>query len=269
MDNKELQKISLKFRKEASRFLTSSYPDFIDNLKRFLNFINSDETISQFLLANNVLVFDIENIVKSRKYNERYPSHHISSEEIAFTYQLLTHAANNFKDYYRLSAGYAYGNKFQDHADEFNKVVVYPFVQHITIYLEELAIDLRVDQSTKGINVHLNAENKGIMSFNQDGITNVSDNTFINSDVAEITKMISFIMELLENEVNPSKNKDEIIEVLNDLMAEVNSLNPKRNFILYLLDKVSQLQNVIALGITLSGPIKNLIDMIAQYLSKI
>ena len=267
MDSKELQKLSRNFRIAASRLLNTSYPDAIDNLKRFLNFIDKDDTISRFIAENNNAIFNIDEIIKNKESDDRYPSQYAKSDEIAFTYQLLEYAAENYYEYYQLSKGYAFSNLFKDHADEFNKDVVNPFIQHITTYLEELAIDLRDSQPNKSLSVHLNGENKGLISVNQDGSTIISDNIFNNSDLKNIDELISSISEIIISDKCLGTHKDEMIEILTDIRGELASKKTKRNYVLFLLEKLSQIQNVVNLGITLSGPMKMLYDTIVQYLN--
>lgn len=267
MDIKEIQKLSKNFRIMASRLLNSSYQDAIDDLIRFINFINTDETISNFISENNITKFDVEKIIKDRGYNERYPAQYNKSDEIAFTYQLLKFAAENVKNYYRISNGYSSSRKFQDHNDEFNKVVVKPFIDYILIYIDELYSDLKIDTIAKAINLQITGENKGLISVNQCGISNISSTIINNPDVTEINELIQNILVGIENDKAFDDARDETIEILNEIKDQLRSTSPKKKYLSLLIERLNTIASVITIATTLSGPMKILYELIIKYLA--
>ena len=58
LSENEYKKLSVKFRKIASRFLNSDFEDARDNLDRFLIFIEDCPTIKNFIEENNVSEYD-------------------------------------------------------------------------------------------------------------------------------------------------------------------------------------------------------------------
>jgi hypothetical protein len=269
MDIKDIQKLSKNFRIIASRLLNSGYRDSIDNLIRFTNCIDTDETISNFISKNNNAKFDVEKIIKEKGYSARYPAQYNKSDEIAFTYQLLKYASENCKDYFKISQGYSDSRKLQDHNDEFNKVVVKPFIDYILAYLDELYSDLKTDSNDKGINFHITGENKGLINVNQGGTSNISSTIINNPDVSEINELIQNILVVIECDKAFDNERDEITEILNEIKDQLASASPKKKYISLLIEKLSTIASVITIATTLSGPTKTLYDLVIKYLASI
>lgn len=269
MDIKEIQKLSKNFRVIASRLLNSRYEDAMDNLIRFINFVDNDEMISGFISKNNNTQFDIEKIIKERGYDERYPTQFKISEEIAFTYQLLKYATKNFDDYFRISEGYSGSRKLQDHNDEFNSVVVNPFIQYILVYLHELYVDSTTDSSIGRVSVNVAGENKGLITVTQGGTSNVSGNVINNQDVTDISELIESILMKIDNDNSLGNKKDEVIETLNEIKGQISSSKPNKKFLSMLKDELNTIASIVTIATTLSGPLKSLYILISQYLANI
>lgn len=261
----EIQKLSSNFRKIASRLLTSDYLDALDNLKRFIKFIDENDVISDFIKRNSSVIFDIEQIFNNRKYNERYPVQISMSDEVSFTYQLLTYAASHSHDYRNLSSGYSYSSKFQDQCDCFNKIVVHPFVQHISTFLDEILVDLRETQQKVNPGIMIN-ENKGLISVNNDGTTNISNTTINNTDLDKVISLIDSVLSKVQNDNTLNVNNEEMVELLNETKSELTSEKPKEKFIVMLIEKMNQIKDIIYLGTFIYEPIKNLLIEIEKFI---
>ncbi|MBD2130093.1 hypothetical protein NDI39_29430 [Microcoleus sp. ZQ-A2] len=166
---KDLKKLSHKFRIIASRLLKTRFEEGMSNLKRFMNFIESDLIIYDFIQKQQSIIFDIESIFGGYQHIGGYPLPTESEEdEIAFTYQLLKHGLKNYHDDYH---GYAWLAKagyqskgLQEGVDLFNKNVVQPFVYYIEHHLTQLQIDMGEDEQAK-IHIQVYGNNLGdIMS---------------------------------------------------------------------------------------------------------
>lgn len=142
MNKKELKKIAREFRMYGSRLLSTKYGNGMNDLNRFLNFIESHEILNSYIGKNNTEVFDMEHICKSRGWHDKYNLPIEKDKEISFVYQLLKYGQANFGDYTAFSHGYGSGNKFQDHIDAFNNEVVKHFVDYLREYLEDVIIDI-------------------------------------------------------------------------------------------------------------------------------
>lgn len=73
----------------SSRLLNTKYGNEIVDLNKFLNFIENEPLIFEFIKRNNCETFDIENIIRSKGYHDKYQIPIENDREIAFVYQLL------------------------------------------------------------------------------------------------------------------------------------------------------------------------------------
>ncbi|WP_130295846.1 hypothetical protein [Fictibacillus sp. BK138] len=248
LSENEYRKISLNFRKVASRYLNSDFKHAKDNLDRFLIFIEECSVINQFIIENNRVDFDIEEILSKRGYFDQIKLPIRSSEEIAFIFQLLIYISNNNISYEGLIMGY--GKKFQDSCDNFHNQVVKPLVDHIVSYLGEMAIDMGLDKKTnnqfnfnefRGQFNH--AEGQGSINANQ---------TYNEANIKELKEIgQKFVQALLENENISPTDKEETVEFLEAAIQEAESEKPKKVIIKSAIEKVKDVKEVVTTGTAL------------------
>lgn len=162
---KDLKKLSLKFRIIASRLLKTRFEEGMSNLKRFMNFIEKNLIIYDFIQKQQSTIFDIESIFGGYQHNiGGYPLPTESEEdEIAFTYQLLKYGLKNYHDDYHgyvWLAKYYQSKSLQERVDLFNQNVVQPFVYYIEHHLTQLQIDMGEDEQAK-IHIQVYGNNLG------------------------------------------------------------------------------------------------------------
>jgi hypothetical protein len=137
----EIKKISREFRIMASQLLGTQHEDGMNNLKRFLGFIERNPLIYDFILKNQVKQYDIPALINElgEWSGGRYKIPDTKEEEISHTYQLLKFGLESFERYWDFPAivgGYtSSGGKIQTSVEEFNKTVVASFVHQIEGYL--------------------------------------------------------------------------------------------------------------------------------------
>lgn len=247
LTEKEYRKLSLNFRKIASRFLNTDFQEANDNLERFLEFIENSPTIHYFIQENNKVDFDIEDIIKNRGYNEKYKLPIRTSEEIAFIYQLLKNIQSSERDYYRVAMGYNNGNKIQEAVDNFNNQVVKPLIDHIVSYLGEMAIDMGLDKKT---NNQFNFNQfKG--QFNHaEGQASITSNQTYNEGNIEELKVIgqNFVEAVLKDATISPIDKEEMVEYLEAAIQEAESEKPKKVIIKSAIEKIKDVKEVITTG---------------------
>lgn len=173
VSKKELLKISRDFRMYSSRLLNTRYGNELVDLNKFLNFIEEEPIIFEFIKENNKHNFDIEEIIRNRNIREKYPIPIERDKEISFIYQLLKYAQRNYKDFFSLSYGYGSGNKVQHHIEAFCNQVIKPLIDYIRIYLENIFIDNEinneaVDDTIKKIFISYSWANKDIADLIDD-----------------------------------------------------------------------------------------------------
>jgi hypothetical protein len=155
----DIRKISRQFRDFACRLLRTDSEDGVDNLRRFLEFINRNSLISNYIqiqIKESGVIFSKQDLMSS-------PIPIDIAGEINFTYSLLMDFVSeeylddlsyfNFACNYLASRGkHVSSSKIQDYVEEFNKRVIHPFVNYIEQYLSELSIDLAPSNESNIIN---------------------------------------------------------------------------------------------------------------------
>ncbi|OCA97243.1 hypothetical protein [Clostridium beijerinckii] len=91
INKKEFEKISYNFRVISCRLLRTNYENSAGDLARFLNYIHQIPLINEFIIKNNIHLFDIQHIIDLRERYEVYELPVDPTEEISFIYQLLTY----------------------------------------------------------------------------------------------------------------------------------------------------------------------------------
>ncbi|WP_377482163.1 MAG: hypothetical protein P2A85_29150 (plasmid) [Microcoleus anatoxicus] len=162
----ELRKISSEFRMYANRLMQTTPDAGMNNLKRFVNFIDKNLVISDFL-RNNHSISDIQPICFDSLKTEYKVPDESQEDEISFTHQLLQYGLqkfyNNDDGYLQLAfvtRDYLGCNKHKEVIDKFNHTIVKPFIYYIENYLTDLQTDLGDGEDAKLI-FHVYGNNYG------------------------------------------------------------------------------------------------------------
>lgn len=232
MDKKEFQLVSVEFRRLASRLLKTDFEDALDNLKRFLSYIENTPLIWEFIQEHNTTTFDIEKEIKERNMYEGYNIPLEKSQEIAYIYQLLKYCAENCRDYWSICAYYSNGRKYQDHVDAFNNRVVSAFVSHIEVYLRGKWIEMgdkdEIQITVNGGQVAI-AQGQGTVHATQ------NNNYGQVQDLKALAEEFYKLIESLDIDQEAKEDTKEIVEVA---VAEVVSDKPKRSIIKHAIEKI-------------------------------
>ena len=244
IDKREFQKISLEFRRLSSRLLRTNFDDGMDNLKRFLNFIENKPLIFDFILENNIEKYNIKDEISKRKLSRGYNIPINKSEEIAYVYQLLKYCTENCRDYLSICMGYSSSRMLQDHIDSFNNRVVNAFISHIEVYLKERLIDMG---ETGKLNVIVNGGQVAIA--NDNSTVNATQNNNYNQ-TENLNGLIEELIKLINSLDLNSEEKEETKEIITAAMEEVESDKPKKSIIKYAIEKI---EYVGKLGVGITG----------------
>jgi hypothetical protein len=162
----ELRKISSEFRMYANRLMQTTPDAGMQNLKRFVNFIDNNLVISDYL-RNNHTKSDIQPICFDSLKTEYKVPDESQEDEISFTHQLLQYGLhkfyNNDDGYLQLAfvtEDYFGCNKYKDVIDKFNHSIVKPFIYYIENYLTNLQTELGDGEDAKLI-FHVYGNNYG------------------------------------------------------------------------------------------------------------
>ncbi len=185
ISKKELQILSVRFRTVASRLLRTRFQEGMSNLRRFINFIENDLIIYDFVQKQQQQspVFDIESIFSSQYIGFSIPDEN-EKDEIAFVYQLLKYGLNKYHGDHH---GYAWlakagfpGKSLQEEVDLFNKNVIQPFVHYIENHLTQLQLDMGEDEQGK-IHIQVYGNNLGDIMPSADNQSKSVNYSFGNS----------------------------------------------------------------------------------------
>ncbi|WP_242048666.1 MULTISPECIES: hypothetical protein [Nostocaceae] len=180
INKNQLSKKSREFRMYATRLLNTSGYEGMKNLKRFIDFIDKDLIISDFIKKSHTKEFDIQSICNIGNSGLGYHIPDDSPEsEITFTYQLLQYGLQN---YYNNSDGYwhlaatkeGYIGGIDKVVSKFNHSAVKPFIYHIEKYLSDLQIDLGEDEN-RTISIHVYGNLAGDIMPNNKSDININN----------------------------------------------------------------------------------------------
>lgn len=247
IDVKEFKLISRQFRRAAGDLLNAQDTNEAMRLaKRFISNIDSEPILSDFISKNNVLEFNMKEILQERNYHDKFNIPIKVNEEIAFIYQLLKYATENFDRYDTISRGYAMyrGAKISDSIREFNREVVKLLVNHITDYLEEKAIELGIDEKPNA--KVLVQGNVGQLNFTETGNiqANQTNNQSGNEELLTIAKEL--INLLKEADIENKVDKEDAIDFVEEATIAIESGNqPKPSVIRRARESLNKLRTVV------------------------
>ncbi len=249
LTEQEYQKVSLNFRKIASRFLQTDFREADDNLDRFLLFIEESPAIYKFIQENNTKEYEIEELIDAKHYNQKFKLPVRTSDEIAFIYQLLKGISENERTYLDIAIGYNDGNKLQDAVTKFNQQVAKPLIDHIVSYLGEMAIDMGLNKKL-GTQYNINGF-RGQLNHSE-GHSSITANQMYSESKVEDLKDLSekFVGELLKDEDISLTQKEDTIEFIEAAIQEVEAEKPKKALIKMAVEKVNEVKEVAAAGST-------------------
>lgn len=232
----EIQDISSEYRNIARRLSRTDYSQCNANLKRFMNVINTNQLISDFISENNTVEYDIAAVIKARDWLDPFEISPVVNEEISFEYQLLTYALNHFDgDFTRLYGTHCYTSTKSTVNDEMHKFInhiIDPLIDHIGEYLRHCYEKAVRDESKDN-----NPPAGGITANNSTVVIgstvegNISTQVTINEDTKnEAVELIASIKDLLND--SDITEKDEVVEILKQIEDALNANHkPKKGFL--------------------------------------
>lgn len=224
----DLKKILLDFSAISSRLINVNHRDYNSVLYKFLNFIDNQPIIFDFIIdcgkPSLDVDFEMEKASKDWRYN--FDLGDTLEQEVSNIYSILKYCLDNKVSIVnQIARGYSSSSKLQDWAKAFNIRVVYVLIRHISNYLEKIGIDMGMDENIKyeikvtNGQVNLASDNSTINAVMNNGI-----------DFDKLNKLIEAAISKIPNTFD---NKD-IVEIKDDLdiiKTELSNSNPKKGFI--------------------------------------
>lgn len=217
-----LKTIMSKFNSVSSRLLQSSYDNYLNDLKRFCNYIEDNELIMEYIDSCGGFNSEIESLLdeylpQCRKIQFSIDEDEETSEIYSFikvicnrNYPILPHS---------ILLNYSSSSKYSDKLKEFNHSVVLALINHIRDYLKKVGIEMGMDD-----NVTYNIKGQQVNIANDNASMKViQNNNGINAD--ELHKLI----EAMKADLNPnlsSEDRADAEESIDIIESELGSGSP-------------------------------------------
>ena len=224
LNRKELKKISHSFNSVSSRIMRVQFDEYGTVLKKFVDYIESNEIIMQYICKGDTGEYDAkkdwELVVTKEGYMFDFGP---SMEEESFQiYSILKYINENIAVPYRSFFSIYGERKWQDNVKQFNDRVVLVLINNINDYLTGIGIDMGFDEN---IVWNVNGGQVNIASGN--AIINATQNNGLNN--AELESIIKNILDNVSGLVK--EDADTIIDSVEMIREEIMKPEPKRNII--------------------------------------
>ena len=202
-----------KFNSASNRLLQSSYDSYLDDLKRFCNYLESNELIMEYINSCGGYASEIEALLdecipQGGKINFSLDEDEETSEIYSFIKVICN---RNYQLFPRsILLHYSSSNKFSDKLKEFNHSVVLALINHISDYLKKVGIEMGMDD-----NVTYNIHGQQVNIANDNANINAVQNNY-GIDADQLKELITSMREAIDPELSPEDVKDanESIDVI-------------------------------------------------------
>lgn len=272
LDIKKYKKISLGFRRLASNFLRTEYTNQDIPLRRFLNYIEREETIKNIIdkKIKNV-EFDYRECFVKDKFGRSYIDIPLDEgEHIKAMYDYLKYIVENDICLERLAMEYpCESRKINDILQNFIDLAFKPLVDYIQDEISKIMIMMEKDKMEK-IDM---SNNQGVINYADRMSSIKSDNVIKENDIENIFKIIDTIKNNL-NELDLSdEEKDNVLDDVEVVQEQIQSniTKPARikkaiNNIKFFLTNTAVLTGT---GVTLANNIKQLLAIVQPIIDKL
>ncbi|MCQ6264510.1 hypothetical protein M1K46_02365 [Fictibacillus sp. WQ 8-8] len=258
---KEFKLLSRQFRRFAGDLLNSEDTyEAMRLAKRFINFIDSEPIISDFISKNFKQDYNISQIIAEQEYYDKFEIPLEINEEVSFIYQLLKHVTGEFDRYDTITRSYAIyrGAKISDSIRAFNREVVKLFVNHITDYLDGMSIELGIDEKPNA--KFLVQGNVGQLNFTETGDlhANQINNQASNQELLTVAKEL--ITHLKKADIENINDKEDAIDFVEEATITIESGNiPKPSLIRRATEALNRVRTVAEDGTFLASQIDKVV----------
>lgn len=258
LNRRELKKISHSFNSISSRMMRAPFDEYKGILKKFLDFVDSNEIIIGYINLGIDSEYDAaqdwDRIVNEAGYLFNFGP--TVEEECFQIYQILKYILENVEEPVDEFSS-IYLVKYQDSVKEFNDRVILVLIQHIGDYLTRVGIDMGLDEEIKyvvyGGQVNVSHGSSTINATQNNGIS-VSE---LNALIADIKGNLSGLT---------PEEATTIIDSLEMIQDELIKPEPKKSILNSGVKLIAPMIG-IANGIpTLAGNLQRLIDLVSPFI---
>lgn len=228
LSKKDLKKISREFRSISSRLIQSSYEDILPILNIFINTIERQEIIYEYIKNCTYDGYDIEKEFRNvyENWGSIFPLGNTVEEEVYTIYHILKYISDNHIDITMITIGYSRSQYYQEKVKAFHDRVTLVLVNHINNYLMNIAIDMGYDEEVKHM-ITINGTQVNIS--NGSSTLNAVQNN--NNESSELIKIIEAIRGSIIDERIPKDEKELILENVEAIQEQLESNKPKKGLI--------------------------------------
>ena len=153
---RELKKISKKFRNLANNVMNAYFREQKEKLYELMIFVDETALLHDYLDSLSYEIEDLEGCLKdiNSSYGHKCLNQGTDAKKRTYLlYRTFLHICDS--DLKTLNFGWYYANstKFQDMAKAFGDRLIYPFVEEINEYLEDIAIEMGYDENNSIYNI--------------------------------------------------------------------------------------------------------------------
>lgn len=228
LSKKDLKKISREFRSISSRLIQSSYEDILPILNIFINTIEKQEVIYEYIKNCKNDDYDIEKEFETvyEDWNCVFSLGSTVEDEVYIIYHILKYILDKQVDITMITMGYSRSNYFQDKVKAFHDRVTLVFVNHINTYLMNISTDMGYDEEAIHM-ITINGTQVNISNGNST-LNAVQNNS--NNETSELIKIIDNIRGSIDGSI-PNDEKEIILENVETIQAQLESDKPKKGLV--------------------------------------
>ncbi len=235
------------FNRVSERLMHTDFADFMQNLSRFISFIDDRALIKKYIEDAGSPTINIKDEINEVSNNRGvFDVGDDENSEVANIYCILHYILDNNINYHSLIfLGYSHGStKWQDMIDGFNSRVTMLLISNIEGYLTGLGYEMGLDQQAKNIYNNFNApiNNMGI----QQGDNNIMNNYNESIDYDNLQSALSEIVKYKSSFDSEFGSDGKIISDKLDQLVELVKKKENPGLIKTLVDDIRGI--VIAAG---------------------
>ena len=228
LNRNELKKIQYDFNSFSNRLLQADFQDYTDVLGKFLNFINSNPIILDYISDCGQCDWNLEEEVEEvqSSYGRMiFSTGDNEEEEIRNVYAVLQYIVDkSIVVYYGIGMGYSSSNKFQDKIKGFNERFVMVLIRHIERYLTKVGIDMGLDDKiTYNVTVQ---SGQAIIAMDHSTVTATNS---VGVDTDTLSKLIADVRAASSGLT--SEEQENVADSLEVIEAEASAEKPKKGML--------------------------------------
>lgn len=228
LSKKDLKKISREFRSVSSRLIQSSYEDIFPILNIFINTIEKQEIVYEYIKNCTNDGYDVKKAFEDAygDWDNIFLLGNTVEEEVYTIYNILKYILDNNVDITMITMGYSRSKYYQEKVKAFHDRVTLVLVNHIDNYLMNIAIDMGYDEEVKHM-ITVNGTQVNISNGNST-LNAVQNNN--NNESSELIKIIDAIKGSIDKDI-PEDEKEIILENVETIQEQLESEKPKKGLI--------------------------------------